>query len=57
VLREKYPKLNIQVDGGINEKTLISSYEAGANSFVAGSYIFQSEDREKTIKSMKLNLE
>ena len=52
-LRKKYSNLNIQVDGGINENTMIESFNAGANVFVSGSYIFQSEDKEKTIKSMK----
>lgn len=44
---------DIQVDGGITDFTLPLCKEAGANVFVAGSYIFGSSDREKAIKSLK----
>ena len=32
--------VDIQVDGGINEETLVTVMEAGANLVVAGSYVF-----------------
>lgn len=44
--------IDIQVDGGITDKTIKSCFEAGANIFVAGSYIF-SGDYEQRIKSLK----
>lgn len=44
--------IDIQVDGGINDKTIIPCIEAGANIFVAGSYIFSGDYTEK-IKSLK----
>ena len=44
---------DIQVDGGITPDTLPLCYEAGANVFVAGSYIFKAEDRERAIDELK----
>ena len=43
-LREHYPNLDIQIDGGINDETGKLAVEAGANVLVAGSYILKSED-------------
>ena len=40
-LREKYPSLNIQVDGGLSPKTIDSAAKAGANVIVAGSAVFK----------------
>jgi ribulose-phosphate 3-epimerase len=51
--RKLYPKLDIQVDGGINEKTAKEVIKAGANILVAGNYIFCSEDRIKAISSLR----
>ena len=46
-------KLIIQVDGGINEKTGRICKEFGANSLVAGSYIYKSSDIKKAIQLLK----
>ena len=43
-IRERYPDLDIQVDGGVNRQTITAAYEAGANVIVAGSAVFNSED-------------
>lgn len=43
----------IQVDGGISEKTIGIAANAGANVFVAGSAVFKAEDRKATIANMK----
>lgn len=43
ILRQKCPQLNIQVDGGINLKTIDIAAGAGANVFVAGA-IFKTDD-------------
>ena len=43
-LREHYPDLDIQIDGGINDETGKLAVEAGANVLVAGSYILKSEN-------------
>tara|TARA_Y100000310_G_C20655664_1_gene801848 strand:- start:1176 stop:1799 length:624 start_codon:yes stop_codon:yes gene_type:complete len=42
LLRSRYPKLNIQVDGGLNPVTVKKVKQAGANEFVIGSYLQQS---------------
>jgi ribulose-phosphate 3-epimerase len=42
----------IQVDGGIGKDNLRTVLDAGADSIVAGSSIFGSDDPEKTIKEM-----
>ncbi len=39
----------IEIDGGINEKTIRSASEAGVDVFVAGSAIFCSHDYKQTI--------
>lgn len=46
-------KGDIEVDGGINEITAKQVIDAGANILVAGSYIFNSKDREKAINKLK----
>lgn len=56
-LREKYPELDIQVDGGINAETIKIAGKAGANVFVAGSAVFKNEDPAATIKLLKENAE
>lgn len=43
-LREKYPQLNIGVDGGINRESLERAQAAGANRFAINSAIFASPD-------------
>lgn len=45
--------LIIQVDGGINDKTAQICKSYGANSLVAGSYIYKSPDITEAIKSLK----
>ena len=52
-LRELKPKLDIEVDGGINAETAKLCIEAGANILVAGSYIFGAKDRRKAIQSLR----
>ncbi len=42
----------IQVDGGINAETARICTSYGANSLVAGNYIYKSEDIESAIKSL-----
>ena len=51
-LRNRYPKLDIEVDGGLNLETTKVAKDSGANMIVAGSYIFKSNPKE-VIKSMK----
>jgi len=41
--------IDIEVDGGVNGKTICECARAGANLFVVGSAIFKSEDPRKTL--------
>lgn len=43
----------IEVDGGINEKTIAIAAKAGADVFVSGNAIFSSPDRKATIENFK----
>lgn len=52
-LRNKAPKLNIQVDGGVNDKTAKLAKRAGANILVAGSYLVKAKDRIKAVQSLR----
>lgn len=45
--------IDIQVDGGISERTAPEALRAGANVLVAGSAIFGAEDKSATIKALK----
>ena len=51
-LRKLYPEIDIEVDGGVNDKTVEAIKEAGANVLVAGSYLFSGNYKEK-IELMK----
>ena len=54
LIKEKAPEsLIIQVDGGINNLTAKICRSLGANSLVAGSYIYSSSDYAKAIESLK----
>ena len=45
--------LDIEVDGGINERTATECAHAGANVFVSGSYIFGHDDYPSRIKAIR----
>jgi ribulose-phosphate 3-epimerase len=47
----------IEVDGGVNKKTIQSVSEAGADAFVAGSAIFGSSDYRQTIDTFRSLIE
>ena len=49
----KNENLIIQVDGGINDKTSKICLNYGANSLVAGSYIYNSDDIKKSVEMLK----
>ena len=54
LIKEKAPEnLIIQVDGGINNLTAKICTSLGANSLVAGSYIYGTNDYKKAIDSLK----
>lgn len=43
----------IEIDGGVNDQNLPKLKEAGANVFVAGSFVFRSENPTETIADLK----
>lgn len=45
--------VDIQVDGGINDKTAVLVKEAGANILVAGSYVYGAKDVKAAIASLR----
>jgi len=53
MIRSKKLKTPIQVDGGVNEKTIADIAAAGADIFVAGSAIFGSNNYQKTISGFR----
>ena len=45
--------IRLEVDGGINKETIGLASEAGADTFVAGSAIFKTENYEQTISELR----
>ncbi len=52
-LREAAPDLPIQVDGGIDNTTIRSAWDAGATHFVAGSYLMRAPSIAEGIAALK----
>lgn len=52
-LRERYPKLDIEVDGGLGLGTVDQAAEAGANVIVAGSAVFGAQDPGDVIQKLR----
>ena len=52
-LRQRYPALNIEVDGGLAEGTIDQAAEAGANVIVAGSAVFGAKDPGEVISKLR----
>ena len=55
-LRARCPALDIMVDGGVNAETAVLAARAGANQFVAGSYLFKQGDMKLAVKEMKSSI-
>lgn len=54
-VRKRKPDLDIMVDGGVNGETAIEANKAGANQFVAGSYLFKQTDMKAAVDDMRRN--
>ena len=55
-LRRMRPNLDIMVDGGINAETALIAAKAGANQFVAGSYLFKQADMKAAVDAMRIGV-
>jgi len=49
----KTDKIDLQVDGGITDETIELALKAGANVFVAGSYVFGQKDYSVPVNEMR----
>jgi len=52
-LREKFPELDIEVDGGLALDTIDQAVEAGANVIVAGTSIFKAQSPKDVISTFR----
>ena len=52
-LRARAPRLDIMVDGGVNAETAPLAARAGANRFVAGSYLFRQADMAAAVAALR----
>ncbi|XP_052197670.1 ribulose-phosphate 3-epimerase, cytoplasmic isoform-like isoform X2 [Diospyros lotus] len=52
-LRNKYPSLDIEVDGGLGPSTIDAAASAGANCIVAGSSVFGASEPAQVISLMR----
>lgn len=55
-LRNLKPNLDIEVDGGVTDKTIGLVDKAGANLFVSGSYIMKAKNVKDSINNLKKHL-
>ena len=54
---EKGYDFDIEVDGGVDNNTIKACYEAGANVFVAGSYLFKASDLVAQVETLRVALD
>ena len=54
---EKDYDFDIEVDGGVDNKTIKACYQAGANVFVAGSYLFKASDLTAQVETLRVALD
>jgi len=52
-LRKKWPRGNIEVDGGVNDENIGRLHKAGVNLFGVGTYIYKSRNIKKAIKDLE----
>ena len=55
-LRERRNALDIMIDGGGNDETIPLSAKAGANQFVAGSYLFGQADMASAVTALRARI-
>lgn len=52
-LKRRKPELLVEVDGGINEATIVQAARAGVDVCVAGTSVFRAKDTEKAIQRLR----
>ena len=52
-VRKRMPRLDVMVDGGVNAETAVLAAQAGANQFVAGSYLFKQTDMKAAVEGLR----
>ncbi len=52
-LRARLPEIDLMVDGGVDGETAVVAAKAGANQFVAGSYLFKQSDMAASVADMR----
>jgi ribulose-phosphate 3-epimerase len=43
----------VEIDGGINEDTIVEAAEAGVDCFVAGSAVYSADDPAAAVRSLR----
>lgn len=56
VLRESFPDIQIEVDGGLSPNTIDRAASQGANIIVAGSSIFGADDPKNVISILRASV-
>lgn len=52
-VRARMPRLDVMVDGGVNDETAARAARAGANQFVAGSHLFRQADMAAAVAGLR----
>lgn len=55
LIRQSNKAIRLEVDGGINAETIKLAAQAGADTFVAGSAIFNADSYQQTIQTLRHN--
>lgn len=53
IKKEQNLNFDIEIDGGVNNETVVAAYQAGATVAVAGSYVFGADDPAERITAIK----
>ncbi len=52
-IKERFPHIMVEVDGGVNRETIQICHESGADILVSGTGIFRAEDAQKEIEFLR----
>ena len=56
-MAERGAEIWLQVDGGVHEETIERCAEAGADVFVAGSAVYDSDDPARAVQALRAQAE